>query len=182
MQGGQKRPYFSILYMSGVFTFALEAIMIDKKGCGKMTQKKYKWQFDRLVALLVALGNCMISVLILIKVMKDDQFFKMHTGINLNLKPWQSLWASGFIVVLVLICNYVFLKKNYRAWMFLGLCQTLIFAFVIRNIFLIVMYDFNINLSWFQNLGLLFYMGGLIYLTLFSSHVMTYFKLQKKSD
>lgn len=145
-----------------------------------MGKKKYQWKLDRLVGVSVVVLNLLMTVLMLLKMATTPDFIKVQLGLGLYFSPWQFLLFSLIMMGLVLLLNGLFLKKNYLSWMLIGFFQTLLTAFTLRNIFLIILYEESIALSLFQNIFVLIYMSGLTYLTLFSPHILTYFKLQKK--
>lgn len=147
-----------------------------------MNERKYRWQFDRVTALLVGLGNMLIAGLIGFKLLSDPYYLKDQLGIALKI-PYVIKVLLAFLVLLAMI--YVvaeFLKRKHKGRMQLAGIETVLLAFLLRNIFVVFLFEGLSIEPVFMTLSLIVLESILIYHTLFSHQINTYFRLYKKKE
>lgn len=135
--------------------------------------RQYKWKFDKITALSVALINILFVLYIGIRALMDKSFLFTQTGLNIRALP---LTVIIFIIIAITIyTNYRFLNRSHRARLFLSACQTLIMACILRNIFVGHLYfGFGFN-AYVRNILAFVLVSILIYHTLFSKNIREYF-------
>lgn len=147
-----------------------------------MKERKYSWQFDRLTALLVGFGNMLITGLIGFKILSDPYYLKDQLGIALKI-PYVIKVFLAFLVFLTMI--YVvseFLKRKHKGRMQLAGIETILLAFLLRNIFVVFLFEGLSIEPIFMTISLIVLESILIYHTLFSHQINTYFRLYKKKE
>lgn len=147
-----------------------------------MNERKYRWQFDRLTALLVGFGNMLIAGLIGFKILSDPYYLKDQLGVALKI-PYVIKVLLAFLVFLTMI--YVvsdFLKKKHKGRMQLAGIETVLLAFLLRNIFVVFLFEGLSIEPIFMTISLIVLESILIYHTLFSHQINTYFRLNKKKE
>lgn len=143
-----------------------------------MTKKIYRWNLERLIAFGLAFMNLLFVLFVGWLVIYKEDFIRLHTGVKTGLSQTHLLLISVSLLGLVMFLCRGFLKRRYGAWMVLALVESLWLAYVIRNIFLMTIYDQGLSLSLPLHLGLFAYLGMLVYMTLFSSHIRSYYQLK----
>lgn len=140
---------------------------------------KYKWNYDRLTAMLVVLSNFIITAIILTISLLEDKFMKHQFGFAEE--PAFAIKIGFVLVVLigVIALNLKFLQKSQKHRMILALYQTIILSFAIRNIvFVFVNKNFIIN-YYMLNCVIAVVLSATVYNTLFSKQINDYFNLTK---
>ncbi|MBN2794045.1 MAG: hypothetical protein JXR88_01465 [Clostridia bacterium] len=147
-----------------------------------MNQKRYLWHFDRLTALLVAFGNLFMGLFIAFRLLINPSFLRDQLGLSMKF-PFGVKVVLSFVIVLMAI--YVlsdFLKRKHRSRMILAGVETLILAFLLRNTFVVFLFE-GLDLEPIGvTIALLLLESVLIYHTLFSKQINTYFRLVKKKE
>lgn len=140
---------------------------------------KYKWHYDRLTAFLVVAANTILSIYISIRLLTDDYFLLTQTGLTLP-----KLVLVGVVLINIVFTVYLnvgFLRRRHRARLILALIQTILLACVLRNIFVGHMY-FGFGMTAYIRNGICFVvLSSMIYHTLFSKQIRTYFLEEIKS-
>lgn len=163
-----------------IFTFVSFDIRIDEKGDENMREKKYQWQYDRLAALSVGLVSVIVSIYIGMSIIMENYFLKQQLGLSVNTHVLIRCFIALVIISTTLWSVWGFIKKVHHRRLILCLLQTVILAFVLRNIFIVFLYD-GISFGIMSvNIVLLLIQSTLIYHTLFSKQIMTYYQLIKK--
>lgn len=140
---------------------------------------KYKWHYDRLTAFLVVAANMILAIYISIRLLTDDYFLLTQTGLSL---PRYILMGMVLLnIILTVYLNLQFFKKSHRARLVLGLIQTTLLACILRNIFVGHMY-FGFGMASYIRNGIFFVViASMIYHTLFSKQIRTFFLEEIKS-
>lgn len=145
-----------------------------------MERKNYVWNYDRLMAFLVALINCSITVYISVIVMMDEYFLRNQIGLREEPSFALKMIVISIICVVTIMINVKFIMKNHRARMVIAFIQTVMLAFILRNLFVGVLYSGFVIKSYALNILGLILLSFLIYNTLFSEKIISYFNLEKK--
>ncbi len=144
--------------------------------------QEYRINRGRIFVLLAALLNIFLSLYITYRFVYDDSFIKNQIGLTFNLAMTSKYIIATLIILVSLYINYMFLKKNILYKHLLGLIQTIVFAFILKNI-AVVYAMFGLQVEKFGILALGFLVMSLaIYITLFSYEALLYFGLEKKKN
>lgn len=157
--------------------------MIDEKGSDcLMEKKKYQWNQDRLTAFLVVLGNLLVFGYVSVKMISDNYFFKNQFGITGSIALVVRLFIALSMMLIIVFLNYQFLKKHHMSRMILAGIQTILMAFILRNLLVVLLFDGVQLSSMYMNVIELITQSVLIYATLFSERITSYFNLMKKKE
>ncbi len=135
--------------------------------------KQYKWNFDKLTALLVALINCIVVSYLMIRFMTDSYFSMTQTGFNLN--PSYMIVIAPLGIAFTVFMNLKFIQKNHRARLIIAFAQTIGMACILRNLFVGYLYFGFDMIDYLRNLIAFSIFSTLIYHTLFSKHIKSYY-------
>lgn len=138
--------------------------------------KEYKWQYDRLTALTVAFLNCIFVAYVLIRMTTDNYFLYTQTGIHFTGSPLIKLIISLLVIALTIWLNLRFIRKQHHARLFVGMFQTVGLACILRNIFVGFSYFGFGKYIYMKNVFAFLLVATLIYHTLFSKNIRTYFE------
>lgn len=147
-----------------------------------MTDRKYRWQMDRLAALSVVLGNLVVFTYLAMRLMTDDYFFGNQIGWRINLSPWQRLSGLALSFGLLVLLNTGFLKREPGSRAVLALMETLVLVIILKNVFIYFLYRAGgwqaLSIHWIA----LILQSYVLYHTLFSKQILTYFGIIKKES
>jgi len=138
--------------------------------------KQYKWHYDRLTAFAVAFLNCSFVGYILIRMLTDNYFLYTQTGFYLSESLLVRVTLTVVTVALTIWLNLRFIRKQHHARLFVGLIQTIGMACILRNIFVGFSYFGFGMYVYMRNVFAFIVLAVLIYHTLFSKNIRTYFE------
>lgn len=139
-------------------------------------ESKYKWNYGRLTAFLVASGNMIFLLLISLKVFLDPNFLSSQLGLKMDVNVWIKLAVVFIYLSLGFLVNIRFIRKIQGSRLLLALVETLVMAFIIRNLFVGFLFEGVHIGSYLGNLIAFVCNGILIYHTLFSNFINDYYK------
>lgn len=136
--------------------------------------KQYKWNFDKITALLVATGNCTIALYVMIRFLTDPYFLLTQTGLSLS-QTYMVVPMALFVSITIFL-NLKLIQKQHHARLIIAFAQTIGLACVIRNLFVGYLYfGFGFG-EYLRNTFAFILYATLIYNTLFSKQIRSYFE------
>lgn len=138
-------------------------------------ESKYKWNYGRLTAFLVAGGNLVFLSIIVLNALINPSFVNMQLGIDYHMNTLMKVFIIVLYFVIAVTINIRFIRRINRSRVFLALLQTITMAFIIRNLFVGFLFSGAHIGTYIGNLSAFAFNGILIYHTLFSQQINKYF-------
>lgn len=147
-----------------------------------MTEKKYQWQLDRAAALSVFLGNVILYVYLAIRLMTDDYFLLGQIGWQVYLPPMIRFIGIILGLGMLVYLNLGFLNRNAGIRMSLALIQSVVLVVILKNLFVHFLYPGRGLVPLVIHLTALTLESYILYMTLFSRTIASYFDRAKKES